>query len=59
MPDVTKLPWRIGRHVPIHLYAQLGPEPSNDDVPLGTMLTAEAAQEAVETHNARLGTLNG
>ena len=56
MSDVMKLLWRVGRHVPIHLYAQIGPESSNEDVPLGTMLTTEAAQEAVEAHNARLGT---
>lgn len=53
-PDLTVVPWRVGRHEPVHLYAQLGPEPSDSDPPLGTLFTAELAAEAVAARNERL-----
>jgi hypothetical protein len=52
--DLTGLPWRQGRHVGRHLYAQLGPEPSDDDPVIGALDTAELAAEACEAHNERL-----
>lgn len=52
--DLHLLPWRQGRHEPRHLYAQLGPEPSDDDLVVGTLDTPEAAEEACTAHNERL-----
>jgi hypothetical protein len=54
MTDLTSLPWRQGRRVGRHLYAQLGPVPSDDDPVIGTLDTAELAAEACESHNAAL-----
>lgn len=54
MPDLENLPWRTGRKVGRTIYAQLGPEPSDDDVLIGMMDTPELAAEAVGCHN-RLG----
>ena len=54
LTDLTALPWRQGRHQGRHLYAQLGPEPSDDDPLVGTLDTAELAAEACEAHNAAL-----
>lgn len=53
-PALTALPWRTGRRVGCHLYAQAGPEPSDDDPPIGTLFTAELAAEACAAHNAML-----
>lgn len=49
------LPWRVGRKVGRTIYAQLGVEPSDDDVLIGTMDTADIAREAVNAHNSLLG----
>jgi hypothetical protein len=54
MPDLITLPWRQGRHVGRHLYAQIGPVPSDDDPVIGTLDTAGLAAEACESHNAAL-----
>lgn len=54
MPDLITLPWRQGRHQGRHVYAQLGPSPSDDDPVVGTLDTAELAGEACESHNAAL-----
>lgn len=53
-PDLHLLPWRQGRHEPRHLYAQPGPEPSDDDPVVGTLDTPAAALEACEAHNQAL-----
>jgi hypothetical protein len=42
---------RVGRRVPVHLYEQLGSEPSDDDPPVGTALTAELAARIVQAVN--------
>lgn len=52
--DLHAHPWRQGRHEPRHLYAQTGPEPSDEDPIVGTLDTAEAAEEACTAHNERL-----
>lgn len=39
MDDLTAFPWRTGRHVGRHMYAQLGESPSDDDAPIGTLDT--------------------
>lgn len=54
MPDFTNTLWRTGRRVGRHMYAQLGPEPSDSDPPIGTLDTAEIAAEACEAHNEAL-----
>jgi hypothetical protein len=51
--------WRVGRKVPIHLYRQVGADPSDDDPPIGTMLTAEDAALAVRAVNALLDLQDG
>jgi hypothetical protein len=52
-PDaVTGQRWRTGRKVGRTIYAQLGPEPSDDDPLIGVMDTPELAAEAVRTRNA-------
>lgn len=43
--------WRVGRKVPIHLYRQVGPDPSDGDEPVGTMLTPEWAALAADAVN--------
>jgi len=53
-PDPLSLPWRTGRHVPRHIYVQLGAGPDDEDRPIGTMDTPELAAEACAGHNARL-----
>ncbi len=53
MDDSTKLPWRVGSHYGIHIYAVAGYD-NGDDIPVGTMFTVALAREAVEAHNARL-----
>lgn len=52
--DLHLSPWRQGRHEPRHLYAQIGPEASDDDPIVGTLDTPEAAAEACLAHNERL-----
>jgi hypothetical protein len=54
MTDLTALPWRQGRHQGRHLYAQLGPRPSDTDPLVGTLDTAGLAEEACEAHNEAL-----
>jgi hypothetical protein len=46
--------WRVGRKVGRTIYAQIGPEPSDDDVLIGVMDTRALAEEAVAAHNATL-----
>lgn len=53
-PDLTSLPWRVGRKVGRTIYAMTGPEPSDDDPLIGVMDTPELAAEACEAHNYRL-----
>jgi hypothetical protein len=55
MAVLARVPWRQGRREGVHLYVQLGPEPSDDDLPIGTLFTEELAAEAVAAHNAMLG----
>jgi len=55
MTDLTSLPWRQGRGAGARdVYAQPGPEPYNDDPPVGILATAELAEEVVREHNASL-----
>ena len=44
-------PWRIGRKVGRAVYAQLGAEPSDHDVPIGMFDTADLASAAVDAHS--------
>jgi hypothetical protein len=46
--------WRVGRKVGRTIYAQIGPEPSDDDVLIGVMDTSALAEDAVQAHNAQL-----
>lgn len=46
MSDVSRLPWRVGTHYGIHVYA--------GDVPVATFLRPEWAARAVDDHNAAL-----
>ena len=55
VPDVTRVLWRTGRKNGHTIYAQLGENPSDSDPFLGSLLTPEAAAEAVRAHNAFLG----
>jgi len=55
MTDLSSLPWRQGRGAGARdVYAQPGPEPYNDDPPVGILATAELAEEVVAAHNAAL-----
>lgn len=49
--DLLSLPWRTGRKVGRTVYAQLGPETSDDDPLIGLMDTPELARAACEAHN--------
>lgn len=51
-PEDLAHPWRTGRRNSFTIYAQTGPEPSDDDPFLGSLNTPEAAAEAVRAHNA-------
>lgn len=44
-------PWRVGRKLGRTIYAQAGPEPSDDDELLGLMETEAIAEEVVRLHN--------
>ena len=44
-------PWRVGRKVGRTVYEIAGDNPSDDDVLIGMMDTAELADEAVTCHN--------
>jgi hypothetical protein len=46
--------WRTGRHVGRTIYIQLGPEPSHDDLLIGTMDTTALAELVVRAVNAEL-----
>ena len=50
--DPTTLPWRVGRRVGRTVYAQLGAEPSDEDVLIGVMDTRALAEDVVWSHNA-------
>jgi hypothetical protein len=57
-------PWRVGRHVPRHIYVQLGADPSAIDpeiaVAVGPDHLAEViAYTIVETHNRELDRRDG
>jgi hypothetical protein len=49
------LPWRPGRQVNRHMYAQLGDGPDRQDPYVGTVETAELAAHICSVHNERLG----
>lgn len=51
MPDVRHLPWRVGRSLGRTIYAQVGDEPSKDDILLGMMDDMSVAALIVEHHN--------
>lgn len=51
MSDPLSVPWRVGRKVGRTIYAQHGPEPSDDDRLIGMLDTPELAAEAVHCHN--------
>jgi len=44
---------RQGRRVGQHLYVQTGPEPSDDDPPIGSVFTPEWAAALVKAYNER------
>ena len=50
-PNVT---WRTGRKVGRTVYAQLNPQPSDEDILIGVFDTRELATSAVEAHNAAI-----
>lgn len=54
MTDLSTLPWRQSRTSTRDVYAQRGPEPSGSDLPVGTLATAELAEEVVAAHNEAL-----
>jgi hypothetical protein len=54
MADPSSLPWRTGRKVGRTIYAQPGPEPSDDDPLIGVMDTPGLAKAAVRAHNWEL-----
>ncbi len=47
-------PWRVGRRVPRNVYAQVGADPSDDDLLIGQFDTGQLAREAVYRHNDAL-----
>ena len=53
------LAWRVGRKLGRTLYAMHGTEPSDDDVLIGCLDSAEIAAEAVRSHNERLSRVLG
>lgn len=53
-PIILRLPWRVGRRVPQHIYVQTSPNPDDNDVPLVTMPTAEIAHHICDIHNEYL-----
>lgn len=52
--DLVRRRWRVGRRVGRTVYAQVGPEPSDDDPLLGVMDTPALAEACVRDHNAVL-----
>jgi hypothetical protein len=50
--NLLALPWRTGRRVGRTVYAQIGPDPSGDDVLIGVLDHPRLAADAVDTHNA-------
>lgn len=53
-PILVHKPWRMGRKVGRTIYAQIGPEPSDDDPLVGVMDTRLLAADVVCSHNAVL-----
>ena len=53
-PGREHAPWRMGRHVEHHVYAQLGPEPSDFDPWVASFPMASEARRAVDAVNAAL-----
>lgn len=49
--------WRTGRKVGRTIYAQMGPEPSDDDPLIGVMDTPDLARLVVRAVNATLSDL--
>lgn len=43
--------WRVGRKLKRTIYAQWGPEPSDDDMLIGMLDTSWQAAHVVEIHN--------
>jgi len=54
MGDLLKMQWRVGRKLGRTIYAQLYPEPSDDDVLIGMFDSPRLAAECVRSHNAVL-----
>lgn len=55
MPDLTKVPWRVGMKVGRTIYAEVGDGDCLKDVLLGVMDTPELAAHAVVAHNVGVG----
>lgn len=53
MPDLVKLPWRVGDDSRT-IWADIGGGDPDDDILIGMMDYPQVAAEAVEAHNARL-----
>jgi len=49
--DYIQNKWRVGRKVGRTVYAQVGDEPSDNDLLIGVFDTKELAQAAVDAHN--------
>jgi hypothetical protein len=49
--DARRAYWRTGRHVGRTIYAMEGDKPSNQDLLIGIMDTAELASDVVNAHN--------
>ncbi len=59
MVDVVDAVWRCGRKVGRTIYAQLGDQPSDDDVLIGVMDTSGLAARVVSDHNWLIGHVGG
>lgn len=53
-PAVLHCHWRTGRSVGRTIYAQLGEEPSSDDLLIGVMDSPSVASVVVRLHNEEL-----
>ena len=54
MIPLADVEWRVGRNTGRTIYAQIGKEPSDEDILIGMMDDPEVAHEAVSAHNLAL-----
>lgn len=55
VPDLVRVPWRVGRRVGRTVYAVVGLDPSDDDILIGVMDTRALASAVVRAHNRAIG----